>query len=412
MQTATVIIGAGFGDEGKGLATDYFAGQSPEQPIVIRFNGGAQAGHTVQAPTGEHHVFSHFSSASLQGAVTGLSRFFVCHPILFHSERDRLAALGVRPRVIVDPLAPITTPYEVMINQALELNRGGNRHGSCGVGFGETIEREENSPHRLRAGDLADPVKFAARLRSIRDDYVPARLAALGLPTNLDHLADDAILARFVEDAMAFADCVEIADIATASANRPVIYEGAQGLGLDMDRGDFPHVTRSNTGLKNVVALAREAGIGKLEICYVTRAYLSRHGAGPLENELSAKPYAGIVDTTNVNNDWQGQLRLAWLDVDTLRDAIHADLGDAVSLETSTQLMVTCLDQVDPMVTVVARGKTRSISREALPGYLAAKIGASGMLASYGPCRNQVRSEPVSTHQQYPSWQAKQVYAY
>lgn len=80
MGSAIAVIGAGFGDEGKGLMTDYCC-QRPKYTTVVRFNGGAQAGHTVVTPDGRRHVFSHFGSGTLRGAATFLSRFFICNPI-------------------------------------------------------------------------------------------------------------------------------------------------------------------------------------------------------------------------------------------------------------------------------------------------------------------------------------------
>src|SRR3954469_646850 len=104
-KSARVVIGANFGDEGKGLLTDYYAALAGEEgyPVrayVIRFNGGAQAGHTVVTPgEGKRHIFSHFGSGALAGATTFLSRFFVVNPIFFRNECKALNLGGVS----VDP---------------------------------------------------------------------------------------------------------------------------------------------------------------------------------------------------------------------------------------------------------------------------------------------------------------------
>src|SRR5262249_12200450 len=153
MTPATVIIGANLGDEGKGLLTDFHAAAAPGA-LIVRFNGGAQAGHTVVTPDARRHVFSHFGSGSFAGAATYLSRFFVSHPTLFLRERAQLAALGLAPTVHVDPRSPITTPYDMLINQAVETARAGARHGSCGIGFGETIQRGLAPRLALQVGDL------------------------------------------------------------------------------------------------------------------------------------------------------------------------------------------------------------------------------------------------------------------
>ncbi len=372
---ASVVIGAGFGDEGKGAVTSLLAAEAGADALVIRFNGGAQAGHTVVSG-GRRHVFSHFSSGSFTGAATFLSRYFVANPLLFLKERAVLRQGGVRPRVLAEPDMPITTPFDMLINQISELARGADRHGSCGVGFGETVERSLVPRFHLRLSDLAEHRRDALRalLIEIRDHWVPKRLAALGLADADTRpelaglfavLRDDDLIARWIEDALDVAADIEPADLAPveeAARRGALVFEGAQGLLLDQDRGWFPHVTRSKTGLKNVLEIAERAGIDALDVTYVTRAYLTRHGRGPLPGELDHLPYAAIVDETNIENPYQGRLRYAWLDLDLLGKTIAADLGDArgASAAVSPRLAVTCLDQVEGRVTFVEGGAQRS----------------------------------------------------
>jgi adenylosuccinate synthase len=168
-----------------------------------------------------------------------------------------------------------------------------------------------------------------------------------------------------------------------------VIFEGAQGLLLDQDRGFFPHVTRSNTGLRNVVVLAEEAGIGALDVTYATRAYMTRHGAGPLPGELPDQPYAGIRDETNRPHRWQGSLRFALLDLDLLAGAVRADLADApAGLRVSHRLMVSCLDQVGmEAARWVEGGAQRRGSAEALAVRAAEAVEATRLLTGSGPDR-------------------------
>ena len=125
---ADVVIGSAFGDEGKGLATDVLASKRPGETFVVRFNGGAQAGHTVVTPEGQRHVFSHFGSGTLAGAATFLSKFFVVNPILYHREREQLKWLGVSANVFVDLRSMVTTPFDMFVNTALERHRRSARH--------------------------------------------------------------------------------------------------------------------------------------------------------------------------------------------------------------------------------------------------------------------------------------------
>lgn len=397
-KTARVIIGAQFGDEGKGRVTDHYAAEVGRDGIVIRFNGGAQAGHTVVTPDGSRHVFSHVGSGAFVGAATFLSRFFVSNPILFLKEMESLAAKSVEPRTYVDPHSPVTTPYDMMINQIVERERGGNRHGSCGVGFGETIERNLTSAYALTVADLADRFALAAKLDLIRRDYAPARLAYLGFAgtfaRNSDLFLSEAILEHFIEDARRFVEAITIADTRTATRGRHLLFEGAQGLLLDQDRGFFPHVTRSNTGLRNALTLAEELDLERLEVTYATRAYLTRHGAGPIPHELPEKPYPGVVDATNVPNAYQGTLRFGWLDLDVLRHAIAEDLADVVrlpGLSIKTRLAITCLDQVgDDKVTYHNGGMRCRASIEAFVAAVSRAVGASDVLLGFGADRESV----------------------
>jgi len=109
MKTAQVVIGANYGDEGKGLMTDFITSET-DKPLVIRHNSSAQAGHTVVAPDSRRHVFHHVGSGAFAGASTFLSQFFVAHPMLLGEELETLEALGVTPTLYVDPRAVVAVP--------------------------------------------------------------------------------------------------------------------------------------------------------------------------------------------------------------------------------------------------------------------------------------------------------------
>ena len=394
MKTADVVIGANFGDEGKGLITDYHAAKSDS--VVVRFNGGAQAGHTVVTPDGKRHVFSHIGSGSFAGAETFLSHKFVCNPLLFRKEHAALSEQAQLPRIYIDPDCVVTTPYDMMINQIAEEHRNGNRHGSCGMGFGETIERSQHEELNFDYRTLGDREFLICALDIIRTKWLPKRLAALGIheiPEKWrERVAADGIRNKFIEDSNFLRDhSVTAPSDLLARTTKRIIFEGAQGLMLDQTRGIFPHVTRSNTGLKNVLPLAREAGIGQLDVTYATRAYLTRHGAGPLENEEKDPPAQGIKDDTNVLNDWQGNLRYALLEVETLATFIRDDLSDAGGdITINPGLAVTCIDQMDELVTYADRG---SVTTGRMAGYLdllKKRTGAKTLLESRGPTRETV----------------------
>lgn len=391
-RSADVVIGSAFGDEGKGLITDVLAWTHPGDTLVVRFNGGAQAGHTVVTPAGERHVFSHFGSGTLAGAATFLSRFFVVHPMLFHRERERLAGLGVSPRVFVDPRCAVTTPFDMAVNTALERHRAGHRHGSCGIGFGETVGRTEEGPYALTVADLAT-ADARRKLRLIRDRWLPHRLARQALALSEQErsaLLSDALLERFLQDCTRMLEEVIVCDERLLRSAPHVVFEGAQGLLLDQELGHFPHVTRSHTGLPNVAALADAAGFTALEVYYVLRPYLTRHGAGPLPGELAGPPWPGILDRTNVANPWQGALRFALLDIDRLAATIERDARrtrHAGSLRLSRRIAVTCLDQVGGAVRALAGRTHRAFGPMQFVRRCMDAVAAEQALISRGPTR-------------------------
>lgn len=396
---ALVVIGAGYGDEGKGLLTDAFAAPFGTDAVVVRFNGGAQAGHTVTLADGRRHIFHHVGSGAFVGARTFLSRFFVANPMLLQPELDELAGKGVRPALILDPEAPVTTPWDMMLNQFAETARGTGRHGSCGLGFGETLERNQHAEIALTAAMLTDSAVLRRRLSAIRNLWVPQRLARLGLVPDGEQaalIASEVVFERWLADLPAFLNAVEITGIFTLRNSRQVIFEGAQGLGLDQTCGAFPHVTRSNTGLKNVLALAREAGITALDVTYASRAYVTRHGAGPLEHALPDKPYAGVVDATNIDNPWQGSIRFGTLDLDLLAGRILDDLTDVrgSGIGVRHDLALTCLDQIEGKATYVAEDVLRRASPQAMALEAVEAARAEDLVLSYGPTRETLGGLP------------------
>lgn len=354
---AYAVIGSSFGDCSKGLTTDYLCSKTKGPVTVIRFNGGAQAGHTVQTPAGQRHVFHHFSSGSLLGAQTYLGQHFVCNPILFHEERAKLLGKGV-PEVTVsaDPRCLITTPWDMMINRLIETQRGLKRHGSCGVGINETVTRNAETTYGFTAKRLDSMSEPKAFFRSLQHEYVPYRLGQLELDINdlsgseRENLFSEGILEHYLDDLNKFAHSVQFGPPAQLVGNS-LIFEGAQGLGLDEKRGTFPYVTRSNTGLQNVIDIALELGLEKVKAVYVTRPYITRHGEGPLLHELRAKPWAAVEDLTNIPNKWQGMLRFGQMDETELVDRITLDLAEARykvqnKIKISPSLMLSCVDQI------------------------------------------------------------------
>ena len=340
MVTAKIVIGANFGDEGKGYMTDYFANEAKKQNkscLVVCHNGGSQKGHTTVSPSGLRHVFHHFGSGNMTGADTYLSKDYIVNPITFNKEYEELKRKGIVTKTFVHKDCLITTPFDMMINQIVEEYRNGDRHGSCGLGINETIVRN-NKFDKMTISDalgilqlhLVDHVY--SNLNYIASYYLPDRLKELGvesIPTKWIEILSkkENIIENYISDLYMMQSRIELVDDSILDKYEYVIFEGAQGLLLDQNNMEyFPHLTPSNTGLTNPVNMIKDKNVTDIEVCYVTRTYMTRHGAGRFDSECSKNEInPNIVDLTNVPNEFQGTLRYGKLDLNDLKNRIEKD---------------------------------------------------------------------------------------
>ena len=237
------VVDLEFGDSGKGLVTSWLCDQV-KSPLVIRASGGHQCGHTVNY-NGNKHVFSSFGSGTLQGAPTYWSEFCTFYPIAFINEYNALKGMGVRPKITVNPECPVTTPFDVAANRADYTN------GSVGVGFGKTIERDE-SYYKLRVKDFYLYEKILQiKLFNIAKYYYKWQDDEAILKT----IKEFTEIIIKVKSLILIGKCPDLVSASeyTNSNFYTKIYEGAQGILLDMDYGFFPNVTRSNTTTKNAI---------------------------------------------------------------------------------------------------------------------------------------------------------------
>lgn len=396
----TAVIGANFGDEGKGLMTDYFSGPST---VVVRYNGGAQAGHTVVTPEGQRHVFGHFGSGSFAGAATFLSSHFIVNPFVWQRERKALQLLGLDPRIFFSDLAYLTLPYDMLINQQVERERNGNRHGSCGLGINETMTRCIGiEPYDKREKFITSPKdslskeKRIAWYKKVRDSYARKRIEELNLKPDKNFFQifeSDVLVENFnnaVEEFNAYNRAVDEREALEVIGAKDVVFEGAQGLLLDEDHRFFPHVTRSKTGMDNILILCKAWHIAKIDVNYATRAYMTRHGRGPFPSEDPALSYE---DKTNVHNEWQGTLRFGRLDIDLLKESIAKDIAKAIGIEATPAIAVSCLDQVGSRFDVNFNNEIANVGEDELFAILEDACGVERFFASHGPTRANVRTK-------------------
>jgi adenylosuccinate synthase len=358
------VIGKNFGDEGKGLATDYLAmcsERSGRSCIVVRHNGGAQAGHTVEA-LGKRFIFHELSSGSFRGADTFWAPTFMPDLYKLSEERDSLAALGVAvPKILSAPDCPLTYIDDILINMSLETRRGKYRHGSCGMGIDEAKRRSLIPEFKITPLEVVSggAEAFYMKLLSIRSEYLPERLAALSLDPSAmgeygDLIIDKNVLYNFCERMCRNSELITIAGENVIRSYDDVIFEGAQGLILDEENNAFaPNLTSSRTGLMNPDAMLSRLGINEpCEAVYVTRTYVTKHGAGrfPYEEIFLAQGRV-FADETNIRNEWQGSLRFApHGDEDEFNEYVIRDVDGSFF---SPSVMFTHVDETDGKVLTV-----------------------------------------------------------
>ena len=329
MPDAYIVVGLGYGDEGKGTVVDYLTRQYKAH-TVIRFNGGAQAAHNVITPDGKHHTFAQFGSGTLAGARTHLSQYMLVNPFDMPLEARHLQQLGVLDplkTISISPEALITTPLHIAANQIKEEMRTG-KHGTCGKGIGETQEIANLfGEDAIRMKDLRMVGIVEAKLKRLSDHYAT---------TLLDSFAKEhGPPAKIAKAYQAFSKQILVReDDWMRHAQGTIIFEGAQGILLDQDVGFHPHTTWSRTTSRN----ARKLLGPNVEptVIGVTRPYTTRHGAGPI---AGGYPAASELEPHNGNDGFQGQFFHAPWDALALDYAAKCDQIDAVA--------VTCLDQLE-----------------------------------------------------------------
>jgi adenylosuccinate synthase len=335
---AYVVVDLGFGDAGKGLLTDWLV-RTTGARLVVRYNGGAQAGHNVVTPEGVHHTFAQFGAGTLvPGVRTFLSQYVVVHPTALMVEAEALARKGVASpldRITISEQARVTTPFHQAANRLREAARGDRRHGSVGVGVGETVADSIAHPHdAVIAGDLRSPNVVRKKLARIRERK-RAELSGMRDHSEWSFLEDDGIGEAWIERAVAIAPRVVPNEaLATAAEDAAVVFEGAQGVLLDETFGFHPYTTWSDCTTNNARSLvAAYLGAAELEQIGVVRTHAVRHGPGPLPTETKELS----VQEHNAEHRWQGPVRYGWFDAVLVRYALRVLSG-------ATTLAVTYAD--------------------------------------------------------------------
>lgn len=326
MAEVKFVIGANYGDEGKGLVSAkyaYDAFKEDKRCLTILYNGGPQRGHTVEDTHGFRHVYHHLAAGSTWGSDTYFHSDFMINPMTFVPEYDYIHGKFPLFDVFVDRKCELITPYDMMANQLKEIGRGDKRHGSCGMGIYETWRRSHDSFDKSVHGQYAffsqqtDRIEIKLFLASVRH-YYEARGVRFDSFPGIDF---EGLEEHYINDFYEMVDYCEQVNNPADLFKRydTIIYEGGQGLALSMtNEDDFPHLTPSITGARKMITHAYNYfGVdADVDMTYVTRSYLTRHGNGPMDG-IDAKVSLEF-DATNQPNPWQGTLRFAYFDEDAL----------------------------------------------------------------------------------------------
>ena len=314
------VIGKNFGDEGKGYTCSRLA-SSLKNALIIKHNGGGQAGHTVEDPEGKWRFIHHQIGAGAEYHVPTLfADSFM--PDLFQlgkEVKEFTELFGFQPILYSEKNVRVTTVEDVLLNMGAEVARGKNRHGSCGMGIEECVQRNA-AGYGVTVEELAGWSKqdLVDRLKQIRKEYTGRRAKILGIyPSNpyYEMLNNETVLENFVIKVKENVKLLKLvnADRKWLEKFQHLIFETGQGLLLDQDYEAYaPHLTSSKTGIHNSAVFLEKRGLSLEEAIYVTRPYVTRHGNGPLPCEVDPSELSGVgEDLTNQPNEWQGTLRYA-----------------------------------------------------------------------------------------------------
>lgn len=320
--SAFIVLGAQWGDEGKGKMTDYLA---EEAEVVVRFQGGNNAGHTVEVGDKQYKLHLIPSGILYGNKLNVIGNGVVVDPKGFFDEIDYLINLGVEvtpENLVVSDRAQVILPYHKVLDVLKEKARGKNDIGTTGKGIGpcytDKIER-----CGIRVCDLIKPEVFKEKLKEnieAKNEYIVKVLG--GEPVNFEEVYAE--YNKLAERIKPFVQDTSVRVYDEIKANKRVLFEGAQGMLLDIDHGTYPYVTSSNTTSGGVCT---GAGIGPTMITGaigIAKAYTTRVGKGPFPTELEDSTGDWIREKGHEYGTTTGRSRrCGWLDLVIVKTTVR-----------------------------------------------------------------------------------------
>ncbi|GIM28947.1 adenylosuccinate synthetase [Clostridium polyendosporum] len=320
--SAFIVLGAQWGDEGKGKMTDYLA---EDAEVVVRYQGGNNAGHTVEVEDKQYKLHLIPSGVLYDTKLNVIGNGVVVDPKAFFHEIDYLQGVGVKvtpEKLVVSDRAHLIMPYHRVLDKLKEQARGKNDIGTTGKGIGPCYT-DKFERCGIRVCDLLHKEVFEEKLRTNLEMKNPYITKVLGG----EALKFDEILAEYLAFAERLRPYVQDTSVVVydaIKANKKVLFEGAQGMLLDIDYGTYPYVTSSNTTAGGV---SNGVGIGPTMITNavgIAKAYTTRVGKGPFPTELNDEMGDWIREKGHEFGVTTGRARrCGWLDLVILKTTVR-----------------------------------------------------------------------------------------
>ena len=317
----TAIVGAQWGDEGKGKITDFFAG---EADFVVRFHGGNNAGHTVIVNNNTYKLHLIPSGVLYDHPVSIIGNGVVVDPAALIKEINYLRDKGVEPKLKISDRAHVIMPYHIEMDVALTKHQGKLAAGSTKRGiapvYGDKMYR-----HGIRMVDITEPDIFREKLDKAFS-FNQTLIKAFGHSAVLDK---ENIYDQYIEHGETLRSYISDISVDLFNAHKKgasILFEGAQGISLDVDHGVYPHTTSSNTVAGHIAAGTGVSFRGIHRIIGVTKAYLSRVGQSPLPTELDGDEAETLREKGSEYGTTTGRpRRVGWLDLVQVRQAVRTN---------------------------------------------------------------------------------------
>lgn len=320
--SAFIVLGAQWGDEGKGKMTDYLA---EEANVVVRYQGGNNAGHTVEVGEKQYKLHLIPSGILHDEKLNVIGNGVVVDPKAFFTEIDYLKEEGVKvtpEKLIVSDRAHVIMPYHKGLDKLKEKARGKNDIGTTGKGIGPCYT-DKFERCGIRVCDLIDKEVFKEKLKDnieMKNKYIVNVLG--GEPLSFEEIYEE--YSKYGEKLKPFVKDTSVRVYNEIKEDKTVLFEGAQGMLLDIDYGTYPYVTSSNTTAGGV---ANGVGIGPNMITNavgIAKAYTTRVGKGPFPTELEDETGEWIREKGHEYGVTTGRSRrCGWLDIVILKTSVR-----------------------------------------------------------------------------------------